>query len=81
MDNTLSRARAVAIWCMSMLTLGALHVNLGADMTMSNGRLLAALCVLPPLVMMLVWRRMPLPVPSADTVLRQVVTTCSNCLS
>jgi hypothetical protein len=69
MSNTLSRARAVAIWCMSMLTLGALHINSGADTTMLNGELLAAVCVVPPLFMLLVWRRTTVPRPATVTVL------------
>jgi len=32
MPNTFPRTRAVAIWCMSMLTLGAWHIASGADM-------------------------------------------------
>ncbi len=67
MSPNISHARAVAIWCMSMLTLGAWSVVSGAAMTIPNGELLAAVCVVPPLFMLLVWRR------AASRVARPVV--------
>jgi len=65
MPNTCSRARSVAIWCMCMLTLGAWHIVWGAEMTVSNGELLAAACIGPPLVMLCVWRRATARFPMA----------------
>lgn len=62
MSNSLAHARAVATWCMSMLTLGAWSIVSGAAMTIPNGALLAAACVVPPLFMLLVWRRSATPV-------------------
>ena len=41
---------------MSVLTIGALGITLGADLTTLNGELLLLACVIPPVVMMLVWR-------------------------
>jgi len=40
-----------------MLTLGAWHVVSGSAVTLANGELLAAVCVVPPLCMLLTWRR------------------------
>ena len=48
-----------------MLTLGAWSIVSGAAMTIANGELLASLCVVPPLFMLLVWRRAASPVALA----------------
>jgi hypothetical protein len=69
MPTTFSHARSVAIWCMSMLTLGAMHIVLGAEMTIPNGELLAAVCVVPPLFMLLVWHRATVRLLMTETVL------------
>jgi hypothetical protein len=61
MSSNLSHARSVAIWCMSMLMLGAWSVVSGAAITIPNGELLAAVCLVPPLFMLLVWRRTASP--------------------
>ena len=42
---------------MSVMTLGALSIVLGVDLTIPNAELLLAGCIVPPLVMLLVWRR------------------------
>jgi hypothetical protein len=47
---------------MSMLTLGAWSIVSGTAMTIHNAELLAALCVVPPLLMLLVWRRAASPI-------------------
>ncbi len=70
MLNRFSHVRAVAIWCMSILTLGAWHIVSGTAITIPNGELLAAMCVVPPLCMLLIWRRPPPPIPATETVLR-----------
>jgi len=56
MLNYLSRARLVGIWCMSVMTIGAWSIVSGAALTIVNGELLFAACILPPLVMLTVWR-------------------------
>ena len=62
MSNNISRGRSVAIWCMSMLTLGAWSIVSNNAMTLSDAKLLAAICVVPPLFMLLVWGRASAPV-------------------
>ena len=59
MSNNILRARRVATWCMSMMTIGASCVVLGAPLTIPNAELLLAACVVPPLIMLFVWRRAP----------------------
>jgi hypothetical protein len=56
MSNNVFRARLVETWCMSVMTFGALGVVLGAPLTIASGELLLAACVVPPLVMLRVWR-------------------------
>jgi hypothetical protein len=40
-----------------VMTLGALSIVLGAALTIPNAELLMAACVVPPAVMLFVWRR------------------------
>ena len=56
MSNTVFRARMAAIWCMSVLTIGALSIVLGAALTILNGELLVVACAVPPLITLIVWR-------------------------
>jgi len=56
MSSNVLRARMVETWCMSVMTIGALGIVLGAPLTIANGGLLLAVCVVPPLVMLCVWR-------------------------
>jgi hypothetical protein len=55
MSNSVRRARTVGTWCMSVMTIGALGIVLGAPMTIANGELLLAACIVPPLVMFRLW--------------------------
>ena len=64
MLNSLSRPRLVGIWTMSVMTIGAWSIVSGAALTSLNGELLFAACILPPLIMLTVWRRSA-PVGSA----------------
>jgi len=48
-----------------MLTLGAWSIVSGIAITIPNGELLAALCVVPPLFMLLVWGRAASPIALA----------------
>ena len=52
----------VGAWCMAVTTIGALGIVLGAPLTIANGELLLAACVVPPLVMLRVWR-LAVPIP------------------
>ena len=62
MSSNVLRARMVGAWCMAVTTIGALGIVLGAPLTIANGELLLAACVVPPLVMLRVWR-LAVPIP------------------
>jgi hypothetical protein len=64
MSNNVFRARLVGTWCMSVMTIGALGIVLGAALTIVNGEFLLAACVVPPLILLLASRR-PAPVALA----------------
>ena len=67
MSNNVVRARMVGTWCMSVMTLGALSIVLGAAPTIPNAELLMAACVVPPIVMLFVWRpAAPIPLTVAS---------------
>ena len=63
MSSNVRRARMVATWYMSMMTIGALSIALGAPMTIANSELLLAACVVPPLVLFRVWSAAPIALP------------------
>src|SRR4051812_6572012 len=63
MSRNVRRARMVATWYMSMMTIGALSIALGAPMTIATSELLLAACVVPPLVLLRVWSAMPIALP------------------
>jgi len=48
---------------MTMTTIGALSIALGAPMTIATSELLLAACVVPPLVLLRVWSAMPIALP------------------
>jgi hypothetical protein len=51
-------------WCASVIVLGACAIVLGVGLTIGNAELWLMACLLPPMVMLLVWRgRPPLPIP------------------
>jgi hypothetical protein len=57
-------------WCAAVIVLGAIGIVAGVDITISNGELWLATCVLPPTVLLLVYRdRAALPLAA----LRHVV--------
>lgn len=55
----ISRVRLVGAWCAAMIVIGAMAVVAGVAITASNGELLLVVCVVPPAVMLLVWRGAP----------------------
>ena len=59
MLKDLSRARVAGAWCLAVLAIGALGVVAGAAITVSNVELLLVACVVPPAVMLLMWRGAP----------------------
>ena len=59
MLKDVSRARLVGLWCAAIIAVGAWSVFLGAGLTAGNGELLLLVCLMPPAVMLLVWRGAP----------------------
>ena len=59
MLTNFSRARLVGTWFAAVVAIGALAVVLGAPLTISNGELFVFTCLVPPSVMLLVWRGAP----------------------
>jgi hypothetical protein len=64
MMNGISRAGLAGAWCAAVIVLGACAIVAGVGITAANGELWLMACLLPPTVMLLVWRdRPPLPIP------------------
>ena len=59
MLKDLSRARVAGAWCLAVMAIGALAVVAGAAITLGNAELLLVACVVPPAVMLLMWRGAP----------------------
>jgi hypothetical protein len=59
MLKNISRARLLGVWCAAVIVLGAWSVGAGAALTLSNGELWLLTCLVPPAVMLLVWRGAP----------------------
>ena len=59
MWKSISRAQLVSAWLMAVAILTACGVVLGLDITLSSGILLLATSLVPPAVMLLVWRGAP----------------------
>jgi hypothetical protein len=64
MLTNVSRARLVGAWLAAVVVIGAIGVVVGAPLTISSGELFLFTCLLPPSVMLLVWRGAP-PAPVA----------------
>ena len=43
-------------WCAAVIVLGAIGIVAGVDITVANGELWLATCLLPPTVLLLVYR-------------------------
>ena len=54
-----SRARLVGALCVAVIAIGACGVIAGAGVTVGNGAVLLVTCLVPPAVMLLVWRGAP----------------------
>jgi hypothetical protein len=59
MLKDVSRARLAGAWCATVIVVGACGVVGGAPLTISNGNLLLATCLVPAAVLLLVWRGAP----------------------
>jgi hypothetical protein len=62
--NAISRVELAGAWCAAVIVLGACAIVVGVSITIANGELWLMACLLPPTVMLLVWRdAVPVPVP------------------
>jgi hypothetical protein len=56
----MSRTRLALAWCVAVVVVGALAVvNDGTVITLANGGLLLVVGLIPPAIMLLVWRGPP----------------------
>jgi hypothetical protein len=53
------RGRIAGAWCAAVMVLGAYGVVSGASLTVGNAELWLLTCLVPPAVMLLVWRGAP----------------------
>lgn len=63
--NDISRAQLVAAWCAAVIVIGACSVAAGAALTLGNAEWWVATCLVPPAIMLLVWKGAP-PVTVAE---------------
>ena len=67
MSSPIVRAQLIGTWCMSMTTLAAAGIVLGAAITLANMVLLVAGCVVPSAIVLLIWGRVaPVPLAAAS---------------
>jgi hypothetical protein len=65
MWKSISRARLIGAWVAAVAVLTACGVVMGLDITLSSGILLVATSLVPPVILLLVWRGAP-PVTIAE---------------
>ena len=61
MLNNISRLRLIGAWCALVLVIAAAAVVLGLPMTLATIAWLIAIGLIPPVVMLFVWRGAPPP--------------------
>jgi hypothetical protein len=61
MWTNVTRANAIQIWFAGVVVALAWGVVLGASVTASTGALLLALCLAPPVIVLLLWRGVHAP--------------------
>jgi len=59
MLTDLSRAQMVGVWCAAVVVIAACGVVAGASVSFDNGALLLVVGLMPPAVMLAVWRGAP----------------------
>jgi hypothetical protein len=59
MWKSISRARLIGAWFAAVAVLTAGGVVMGLNVTLSSGMLLLATCLVPPGILLLVWRGAP----------------------
>jgi hypothetical protein len=73
MMKNVPRGQLVGIWCMSVMTIGAGSIVLGAALTMLNAEMLIATCIVPPLLALLLWRPPPAALAAVTVALALLV--------
>jgi hypothetical protein len=61
MLNNISRLRLIGAWCALVLVIAAGGVVMGVPMTLATIGWLLAIALIPPVVMLFVWRGAPPP--------------------
>jgi hypothetical protein len=56
MYSEMSRTRLAGAWVAAVIVTAACSVSWGIDLTVANGELWLVACLVPPAVMLLVWR-------------------------
>ena len=59
MLKDISRTRVAGAWCAAVTVIGACSVVAGAALTIGTAELFLATCLVPPAVMLLIWRGAP----------------------
>jgi hypothetical protein len=59
MMQNLTRPRLIQIWFVAVLLVAAAGLAYGVAMTVGTGALLLALCLVPPAIILMVWRVPP----------------------
>lgn len=59
MFKHISRGRVIGAWCSAVVLIGACSVVAGAAVTLSNAELWLVACLMPPTVLLFVWRGAP----------------------
>ena len=59
MFKDISRLRLAGTWIAATIVMGACSVLWGIALTINNGELWLVACLMPPVVMLLVWRGAP----------------------
>jgi hypothetical protein len=57
--NSMSCPKVVGMWCAGATALGALAIATGTALTVGNGAWWLSTCLVPPAIMLLVWRGPP----------------------
>jgi hypothetical protein len=65
MLKNISRSQLAGAWCVAIALIAACGVVAGVAVTVSSVELLLAICFVPPVVMLLLWRGAP-PVTVAE---------------
>jgi len=59
MWNDMTRTRLIQLWFAVVGVTVLIALTIGASLTVSNAAVLAALCLTPPAIVMLLWRAQP----------------------